>query len=99
MPPSKVTDTNASKVFDTLFPDIHLEAKPRLAVGDIVRILKEKTIFEKGYKQSWSSKCYKVHETKQSAGRVWYIISDLTGSIQTGIKYYWELNLIAKNDR
>ena len=60
MPPSKVTDNNASDVFKKLFPDIHLEAKPRLSVGNIVRILREKTIFEKGYKQSWSDKCYKI---------------------------------------
>jgi hypothetical protein len=96
MAPSKVNDTNTSKVFNKLFPDIHLAARPRLKIGDIVRILKEKTIFEKGYKQSWSDQCFKVKSVKQAAGRVWYIISDLSGKALSGIKYYWELNLVVK---
>ena len=98
MAPSKVTDDNSDKVFKELFPDIQLESKPRLAVGNIVRILKEKTIFEKGYKQSWSDSCYKIRDVKQAAGRIWYEIEDLLGNKIAGIKYYWELNLVAKND-
>lgn len=98
MAPSKVTDDNSDKVFKELFPDIQLESKPRLAVGNIVRILKEKTIFEKGYKQSWSDTCYKIRDVKQAAGRIWYEIEDLLGNKIAGIKYYWELNLVAKND-
>ena len=97
MSPNQVTDSNADKVFKKMFPDLQLEAKPRLAVGNIVRKLKEKTIFDKGYKQSWSDELYQVTQIKQAAGRVWYIISDLDGNRQSGIKYYWELNLV-KND-
>ena len=48
-----------------MFPDIQLESKPRLAVGNVVRVLKEKTLFEKGYKQSWSDNCFKIHLVKQ----------------------------------
>ena len=79
-----------------MFPDIHLEAKPRLKEGNIVRKLEEKTLFEKGYKQTWSDELYKITQVKQSAGRVWYIISDLDGNRQSGIKYFWELNLVQK---
>ena len=98
MAPSKVNDNNASSVFKKMFPDIQLESKPRLAVGNVVRVLKEKTLFEKGYKQSWSDNCFKIHLVKQSAGRIWYKIADLEGNILPGIKYYWELNLVAKYD-
>jgi len=98
MAPSKVNDDNASAVFDKLFPDIHLESKPRLQVGNIVRVLKEKTIFEKGYTQSWSDECYKISDVKQASGRIWYKIANLEGHILPGIKYYWELNLVAKYD-
>ena len=97
MSPNQVTDDNADKVFKKMFPDIHLEAKPRLHVGNIVRKLKEKTIFDKGYKQAWSDQLYRITQVRQAAGRVWYIISDLEGNRQSGIKYYWELNLV-KND-
>ena len=94
MAPSKVTDENADQVFKELFPDIELESKPRLSVGDTVRILKEKTIFEKGYKQTWSDELYKVRDVKQAAGRIWYELDDLEGVKVSGIKYYWELNLV-----
>ena len=98
MTPNEVTDSNADKVFSKMFPDIELTAKPRLKKGAIVRKLKEKTIFEKGYKQTWSDQLYKVIQVRQAAGRVWYIIADMNGNRQSGIKYYWELNLV-KNDR
>ena len=98
MPPSKVTDSNTPDVFKRMFPDLHLEAKARLTEGDIVRILKNKTVFDKGYKQSWSNQCYRVNKVKQAAGRIWYIIENLTGQKVSGIKYYWQLNLVAKND-
>ena len=94
MAPSKVSDSNADQVFKELFPDIELESKPRLKVGDTVRILKEKTIFEKGYKQSWSDELYKIRDVKQAAGRIWYELTDLEGIKISGIKYYWELNLV-----
>ena len=97
MTPNQVTDDNADKVFKKMFPDLQLEAKPRLKVGDIVRKLKEKTIFEKGYKQSWSNDLYRITKVRQAAGRVWYIISDLDGNRQSGIKYFWELNFV-RND-
>lgn len=88
MPPNKVKDSNAKQVFKRMFPDIHLEAKPRLKEGNIERKLEEKTLFEKGYKQTWSDELYKIIQVKQSAGRVWYIISDLDGNRQSGIKYF-----------
>ena len=94
--PNKVSYENADRVFKKMFPDIHLEAKPRLNVGDQVRKLKEKTIFDKGYKQAWSDEIYEVIQVKQAAGRVWYLLSDLLGNRQPGIKYYWELNLVKK---
>ena len=96
MSPNQVTDDNADKVFKKMFPDIHLEAKPRLQVGNIVRKLKQKSIFDKGYKQTWSDELYRITQVKQAAGRIWYIISDIDGNRQSGIKYYWELNLVQK---
>ena len=98
MPPRQVSDDNADQVFKHLFPDIHLESKPRLRTGDIVRILKEKTIFEKGYTQSWTDECYVIKSVHQTSGRIWYKLKTTSGTILPGIKYYWELNLVAKND-
>ena len=94
MSPNQVTDENAENVFKKMFPDFHLVAKPRLKSGDRVRVLKEKSIFEKGYKQSWSDRIYLIAAVKQAAGRIWYKIKDQEGNIFPGIKYYWELNLV-----
>ena len=98
MPPSAVSDSNASEVFKHLFPNIELETNPRLSKGNIVRILKEKTIFQKGYVQSWTDECFRISKVKQAAGRVLYELDDLSGNKIPGIKYYWELNLVSKND-
>ena len=94
MAPNQVSDDNSDKVFKKMFPDIDLVAKPRLKRGDQVRVLKEKSIFEKGYKQSWSDNIYIISEVKQAAGRIWYKIKDQSGLQFPGIKYYWELNLV-----
>ena len=94
MTPNQVTDENSEKVFKRMFPDINLVVKPRLKVGDKVRVLREKSIFEKGYKQSWSDDIFIIQKIKQAAGRVWYKIKDQQGNIVSGIKYYWELNLV-----
>ena len=94
MTPNQVSDENAAEVFKQLFPDIDLVAKPRLKVHDLVRILKEKSIFEKGYKQNWSDQLYRVIKVKQAAGRVWYEIEDENKNKVPGIKYYWELNFV-----
>ncbi len=96
MAPKDVSESNTKKVFKKLFPDIELEAKPRLAVGDVVRVIKEKTLFDKGYKQNWSDNCYKVKIVQNKAGRIWYVIETLDGVKIPGIKYYWQLNLVAK---
>ena len=96
MAPSQVNDVNAADVFKKLFPDIHLNVKPRLSVGDQVRILKEKTIFEKGYKQKWSKEIYKIYKVRSTAGRSWYKVEDKGSSKLPGIKYYWQLNLVKK---
>ena len=98
MAPVDVTDANANDVFNHLYPDIHLAVKPRLAVGDVVRLLESKTLFNKGYTRNWSEDLFKVRKVKSSGGRVWYKVEDLTGNKIPGIKYYWQLSLVTKND-
>ena len=95
MSPNEVTDDNADKVFNKMFPDIHLEAKPRLHIGDTVRKLKEKTIFDKGYKKSWSEKIYTVHAIERSMGFCLYILKD--DDILPRKFYLSELNFVSRN--
>ena len=94
MAPNDVTDKNRKKVFSNLFPDISKKVKSKLKIGDIVRIVRKKNIFEKGYKQNWSDQKYRIRGFKSTAGRVWYYIEDLQGNRIPGSFYYYELNLI-----
>jgi len=97
MAPSQVTDQNSSTIYNKVFGDINLKAVPRLGVGDKVRILKEKNIFEKGYKPNWSEQIYEIKRVIQKAGIVWYEVEDQNNKKIPGIKYYWELNLVSEN--
>ena len=98
MAPNDVTDKNRAEVFKTLYPYTKDNKPPRLAVGDRVRLIRPKTIFEKGYSQSWSPEIYKIEETFSESGVDFYRISDGEGNILPRKKYYWELNLVSRND-
>ena len=98
MAPNNVDDNNRAQVFKYLFSNIKLRTKPRLNVGDRVRILKEKNIFDKGYKRGWSLEVYRVKQCFSRNKVDYYKIEDLTGIEIPRTKYYWELNRVLKND-
>ena len=56
MAPSQVTFQNSEEVFKNVFGDINLKVIPKLAKGDRVRRLREKTLFEKDIHQIGSKK-------------------------------------------
>ena len=95
MSPSQVSSKNRALVFSRLYPDIDLKVKPRLEVGNVVRVKIDKALFEKGYTENWSSEVYLIIDVRQRAGIVWYKISDTAGNRIPGIKYYFELNLVS----
>ena len=95
MAPDQVTFENSPAIYKHVFGDSNLVVKPRLKKGDRVRILIDKTIFDKGYNQNWSDQIYKIKSVHQRAGVVWYKIEDLDNNILDGIRYYWNLNLVS----
>ena len=96
MSPNQVTEKNRLDVYKRLYPDINLRITPRLKVGDKVRLLREKHIFEKGYTQNWSSEIYTVYSVHEQNGVDWYFIKDTDEKNIPGLKYYWQLSLVAK---
>ena len=98
MAPNEVSDKNRAHVFKTLYPKTIDNFKPRLNVGDLVRIRKTKNLFEKGYTRSWSVELYKIIEAKSEGNVDFYKISSLDGHVFKRYKYFWELNLVARND-
>lgn len=53
---------NTTKVFKNLFPqDLKIErADPVFTVGNLVRVVNKKKIFEKGYTPNWSEQVYRI---------------------------------------
>ena len=97
MAPIKVTFHNSREVYKRMFGDVDIRVIPRLAIGDRVRVLLEKELFDKGYKQNWSQEIYVIKKVIQKAGVVWYKLAKLDGTPVESIKYYFQLNLVVKN--
>jgi len=97
MAPDQVTDQNSPEIYKKLHRDKDLKVVPRLQRGDKVRILVDKALFDKGYKQNWTEKIYQIKAVFQREGVVWYKIEDLENKEVPGIKYYWQLNLVSKH--
>ena len=97
MAPDQVTSENSKEVYKKMFGDVDLKVLPRLSVGDKVRILLEKNLFDKGYKQNWSEEIFIITKVLQKAGIVWYKLSHLDGKPLESIRYYYQLNLVSKN--
>ena len=93
--PRLVTDEEISEVFKKLYPDLDILAAPRLKIGNIVRVLRKKSLFDKGYKQNWSSDVFKIRGIRQKASVVWYKLSHLNDKKITGSQYYYELRKIS----
>ena len=98
LPPQDVNDENRDDVYKRMFPRNNISVVCRLEIGDRVRKIKEKTIFEKGYQQNWSDEIYTVKSVRQSNQVCWYKLKSLTGKLVPGIWYYHQLNLVFKHD-
>ena len=98
MAPVDVNDDNREKVFKKLYKNYNVRTQPRLRVGDKVRIARLKTIFEKGYTRRWSLELYTIVSAKSRDNIDYYQIMDANGIILPRQRYYYELNLVYKND-
>ena len=98
MPPIKVNRSNTEKIFKKLYKDYSLQRDPRLRIGDKVRIARLKTIFEKGYTRRWSLEIYTIVSAKSRGGVDYYKVADQSGNILPRQRYYFELNLVERND-
>lgn len=64
--------------------------KINFKTGDIVRVSKYKTLFEKGYTPSWSTELFIVDKVKSTVPPV-YILRDIRGNLIKGAFYGQEL--------
>lgn len=66
--------------------------KANFKTGDIVRVSKHKTLFQKGYLPNWSTELFSVDRVKRSVPPV-YILRDTRGNVIKGAFYGQELKL------
>ena len=94
----KMTPVDASKkeneltVWRNLYPDRHKinNITPKFSVGDEVRIIKKKKVFEKGYTTRWTEEIFTIKEI-QDTNPITYKLSDLQGEEIRGTFYEPEL--------
>ena len=94
----EVNDTNRKEVYNRLYPYKNLSVVCRLKEGDKVRKILEKSIFDKGYTQNWTSEVFVIADIRQSNAVCWYKLKTLDNKEVTGIYYYYQLNLVSSND-
>ena len=96
--PQDVTEENAKDVYKKLYPLSRVRVGCKLKVGDKVRILREKEEFEKGYTPKWSEEIYSIIKVLQRNTICWYHLADHSGTRKPGIWYFYQLNLVARDD-
>ena len=95
--PIEVVEENRDEAYKRMYPNRHISVICRLNIGDRVRKIREKSLFEKGYTQNWSDEIYEIADVRQSGGVCWYILKTLSDEEVSGIWYYYQLNLVARN--
>ena len=98
MAPLDVTAENRKEVFKRLYPNSMIRIECRLKIGDKVRKLRKKENYEKGYTPNWSEEIYTISSVRQKSAVCWYKLADSTGKELEGILYYYQLNLVARDD-
>lgn len=98
MAPNSVNERNRNTVFKKMYKNLDEQLKPRLNVGNKVRIARLKALFDKGYTRRWSIELYTIIEAKSRGGVDYYKVQDTNGNILPRQRYYYELNLVHRND-
>ena len=96
MAPNEVNSKNRSIVYERLYPNIKDHVKPKLSIGDKVRILEEKGLFTKGYKRNWSREIYKISKCYSQGEVEFYRVETLNGHILPQKRYLYQLNPVSK---
>ena len=98
LPPDDVTSENRDMVYKKLYSNNPVTIVCKLKLGDKVRKIRDKSLFEKGYTENWSEEIYTISSVRQSNSVCWYKLKNIAGELQKGIWYYYQLNLVARND-
>ena len=95
--PASVNKDNAQKLWEHLYGEKSLNPKYRFAVGDKVRISRQKGIFEKGYATNFTEEIFTVAERINRIPPV-YRLKDTTGEVIDGVFYGKEMVKVLNED-
>ena len=97
MPPSEVTLEKAKLIRYKLYPDRGKKIKcDKILVGDRVRTVLPKQIFDKGYRQAWTDEIFTVDRIERSMGFCLYILRNNLDDVLPRKFYLSELNFISR---
>ena len=68
--------------------------KPKLNIGDTVRLQKAKKTFDRGYTPNWTEELFKIHAIDKTWLPITYQVEDDDGEIIEGQFYYLELQKV-----
>ena len=95
--PSSVNSTNEADVRRRMYGDEEATSKPKLKVGDKVRISKARRVFDKSYLPNWTEEIFTVTEALRTVP-VTYRLKDYGDEELLGGFYENELQPVAKTD-
>ncbi|KAJ8942824.1 hypothetical protein NQ318_022838 [Aromia moschata] len=91
MKPCEINKNNEEDILHSTYNHIKLAMDQRkFKVGDLVRISKEKHVFEKGYTPNWTTKIFKIIKVRLN-DPITYLLEDLQGRPISGGFYTEEL--------
>ena len=101
--PNEVNEANSSEVWHRVYKKIVDMDPPvaKYAIGQLVRISREKLIFDKAYTQSYSDEIFSVYSIIYSRPVVSYRLADTKGNVLQSAAYEEELqpvNSVKNND-
>ena len=100
MPPAVVDKRHDNTFWTRLYEDGDTHLKPPMSRGTMVRISKNKGVFDKGYMPNWSKEHSIVDEVpifRRGNKRRVYNIADYNGDPVKGVWYPEELQQISRN--
>lgn len=90
MKPNDVKPKHEYYLLNTVYNAPKLAARGKLKIGDVVRISKHKSLFEKGYTPSWTTELFTIHKVKLTRP-VTYLLKDMNNQPISGGFYEYEL--------
>ena len=94
MKPNEINSDNAQQTYERLYEYTYEKNdNPKYKAGDIVRVIKDKGIFSKGYHPSFTKELFKITAAKETKPPH-YKLQDLNGNQIKGVFYDPEISFV-----